>query len=189
VNFAQQDKVGKMKKFFLLILLLGFCAPQAGSQESVTVDNVIAAVNRLDLHTVRQLLKQNPQAINEVGSDGEVPLSACIISRADPAYPSAKLDCIRFLLDLGADPNQRVAGIAPLESAMLVDIEIVKLLLEAGADPNDPADDGLTPLGTAQGLHGETAEEIRSLMREASQRYRRGDESIDGSGSEVEQDS
>jgi ankyrin repeat protein len=155
--------MNSVKCLILVALLLTVSGLPARGQEMVTADDVVAAATQFDIHSVRKLLKQNPQAVNEIGSDGESPLSGCLIAQSGTA-PQAKLDCVRFLLDQGADPNLRVGGVAPLELAMLMDIELVKLLLNAGADPNNAAEDGLTPIDTAQGLHGETADEIRALL-------------------------
>ena len=160
-----------MKRTVILLLsivCIGLSTQATWSQELVTADHLVAAVNQLDLHSVRKLLKQNPQAVNQFGSDGESPLTACILTRTNTAHPDAQLECIRFLLSQGADPNLRVGDIAPLELAMLIDVEIVRLLLEAGADPTDQSEDGLTPLDTANSLKSKTADEVRALLLNAS---------------------
>ncbi len=63
---------------------------------------------------------------------------------------------IRDLLDMGADPNFRKDGNAPLEHAAGLtayndeeaakNVEIVRLLLDRGADVNSKDQDGVTPL-------------------------------------------
>ena len=148
----------------ILVFLLVLCCCSVSAEQKVSVEQLIDAAQRLELHTLRQLLDKDGGSINQIGPNGDSPLSAAILSKAEVA-PEIQRDVVRFLLQKGADPDLRTGDIAPLELAMLKDVEMVKILLKAGADPLSEAQDGLTPLGTASGLDGEKAEEIRALLQ------------------------
>lgn len=155
----------KSTSFSLILLLLFALLGPVFGQEMVTADQFIAATKQFDIHTLRKLLKQNPQVINELGTDGTSALSESITSRVESGPPEVKLQCVRFLLDQGADPNLRTGDISPLELGMVMDIEIVKMLLNAGADPMSKGEEGISPMDTAEGLKGERAEKIKALLK------------------------
>lgn len=88
-------------------------------------------------------------------------------------YASGNLkssDAVRFLLEMGVDPNQSSnvpnwKGLAPLhEAAEYGNVEIVKLLLEAGADPQAATEHGFTPISRAEERDDDLKEEIISLL-------------------------
>ncbi|KAL5711323.1 hypothetical protein ACHQM5_021792 [Ranunculus cassubicifolius] len=65
------------------------------------------------------------------------------------------LQCVKVLLEAGADPNAESIGLTPLTmAASQQDTEIIKCLLEAGADPNVTNLEGMSPLEIAA-FHGD----------------------------------
>lgn len=153
-----------MKHIFFFTLLALFLAGPASAQEVVSPEEFVQAARRHDIHALRKMLGRDKSVVDRLDQGGDTALSAALTSRGDAGVPEAKLACVRYLLDQGADPNLRTGDIAPLELAMLVDVQLVEALLKAGADPNSPSTEGITPYDTAQGLEGPTAEQIRQLM-------------------------
>lgn len=82
------------------------------------------------------------------------------------ATERGELECVRLLLEAGADTNARNGfGASPLHLAAIFErTEIMSLLLNAGADPNSKTERGTTPLMCAA-YAGNTA--MVSLLLEA----------------------
>lgn len=102
-----------------------------------------AAVGNLNL--LQQRLAENPAQINEFSNDGYFPLGyACFFGR---------LECVRYLLDTGANVNQHANNpqrVAPIHAACANgNLEIVKMIIDAGADVNSQQANGFRPLHTA----------------------------------------
>jgi ankyrin repeat protein len=109
--------------------------------------DVFEAAAAGDTRRVRELVGQDHDLANAVAPDGFSPLGLAAFFK--------RREIVRFLLEMGADPQRasRQGGFTPLHSAVAtdageVDVEIVRLLLDKGADPNARAQSGSTPLHT-----------------------------------------
>jgi hypothetical protein len=101
--------------------------------------NIIDAAQKNDLMTIRQIIKSGFD-VSTTNKYGESILDEVISDLSDGGeLQTHRLEVVRLLLELGANPNQRdTDGMGSLTSAMLVmDTEMLRLLLEAGALPNE----------------------------------------------------
>ena len=76
------------------------------------------------------------------------------LTETSPLYEAAynkAHECVKILLDMGADPNQAdIWGCTPLSAAVMnTDTFLVNILLERGANPNPEGLKGKTPLHIA----------------------------------------
>ena len=83
------------------------------------------------LDRVRELVAADPTLVNEAAPSEWTPLHFAAFS--------GNVDCVRFLLDQGADPHRRAmvsSKITPLAAAMFTRrFETTQMLLDRGADP------------------------------------------------------
>jgi len=90
---------------------------------------------------VRRALEADPEALNEVGSDGTTPLCAAALW--------GHIGILRILLDAGADPGLKNSGgprWTALHAATLQEQgKACMLLLDYKADPHDRDIEGVTP--------------------------------------------
>jgi ankyrin repeat protein len=97
---------------------------------------------------------------DDMGRSGVTPVQACAIR---PARNEGVLDCIRTLIDAGADLSKRgMGGMTALAFACVKgDIEVVKLLLKAGSPVSLPDNCGRSPLHwAAEHGHSEVVGEL-----------------------------
>lgn len=102
-----------------------------------------AALGRL--LDVRDILRNDPDAVNEYGSDGHTPLGL--------ASFFGHIEIAELLLAAGANPNRESRNfqrVAPIHSAVAAgSFPIVKMLLDAGANPRKEQETGFTALHSA----------------------------------------
>lgn len=102
------------------------------------------AINEEDLETIRSILKDQPERVNEISDSGRSPLHQALCW--------GKHKAVSLLLSCGADVNVRdKEGYTPLHEAVnSLDIRFdsIKALIERGADVNAKAEGGyeITPL-------------------------------------------
>ncbi|MCI0710692.1 MAG: ankyrin repeat domain-containing protein [Chloroflexi bacterium] len=112
-------------------------------ERAAVPEQFIAACERVDEATARQLLNQHPHLVAELPDHHQ-----CLI--ADMAW-EGKLDAVKLLLELGFDVNFRsVHDSTPLDRAAFHGFaDIIQVLLEHGADLNVLNEFETTPLRTA----------------------------------------
>jgi|KBSMisStandDraft_5_1062788.scaffolds.fasta_scaffold152234_2 ankyrin repeat protein len=141
-----------------LILLGGLlvAALPAWAQQSLSGQNLIDAVKRQDVASVRTLLSARPN-VNSVGADGATALHWAV-QRNNP-------DLVDMLLRAGADAKASTRYQVPVLyfAALNGNARIVDRLLTAGADANATAYEGQTMLMTAA-LSGQP-DVVRMLLR------------------------
>ncbi|MGI8783978.1 MAG: ankyrin repeat domain-containing protein [Acidobacteriota bacterium] len=99
------------------------------------------AIRGGDIGKVRALLAGDRSLVNVRDIDGVTPLMYAALYGTQ--------ECLRFLLDQGADPNARnSAGVTALMWAV-GDVDKVRLLVSRGADVNAKSNEGKTPLSMA----------------------------------------
>jgi ankyrin repeat protein len=103
--------------------------------------------------------------------DADVDSEADNSSHVQPFHSAAagrNAECVRILLDAGAEVNARQAGgYTPLmEAALQGSEEMVRALVDAGADPTLRSDEGKSSIDFAETEgHGEVAELLRSAPK------------------------
>lgn len=152
------------------------------SDKKKNVQQIVAAINRHDMESLRKLLAQGAHPNAHILDDyhGETPV---LLSAAGAQF----LEGVRILLDAGADPNAFMSGgrgarggATPLHFAIIGcgegpgsyvkhtredflqnRLKIVDLLLKAGADPNAVAKGDTLPLAeAASGGHYEIVQRL-----------------------------
>ena len=121
-----------------------------------------AALGRLP--AVQQALRENPQLLDALSSDGFPPIGlAAFFGQREVAA---------WLLEQGADPRQiadNAMRVQPLHSAVAGGhLEVARLLLEHGADVNAQQQGGFTPLHAA--AQNGQADMIRLLLGHGADR-------------------
>lgn len=102
------------------------------------------AIRDGDIAQIKTLLKNSRININAADADGTTPLMHAVVN--------ASTDCVRFLLDQGADPNiSNKAGATALMWAV-PDPRKVDLLIARGAKVNVVSSDGRSPVRIAISL-------------------------------------
>jgi ankyrin repeat protein len=132
--------------------------------------DAIAAARTRPLDALEAAATGSAERLRELlGSDRDAVLAARTWEGFDAIGLAAFLggaDCVRALLEAGADPDGDPAnpfGVRPVHAAAAHrDAEAMRLLLEAGADPNAAQNGGFTPMDTAR-QNGD--EEMAALLR------------------------
>ena len=149
------------------------------SGQKVVRDFLLSGLDGLDIHEaaavgdtdrLADLLRQQPELVSSMSSDGWTPLHLAA------AFGGAR--AVRLLLEHGADPHvvSRAMSNQPLHAALAIsnDPEAVKLLLHHGAAVNATQMGGYTPLH--QAASGGKAEMADLLLAAGADRNRRCDQ-------------
>jgi len=99
---------------------------------------------------VRVLIERGaPLDEHAPGFNGVAPINSA--AATDMSSLDEAVECVRLLLEAGADPNGRQDGAATAlhTAAMVGSEEMARLLVAAGADPDAAMDDGRTPRSIA----------------------------------------
>lgn len=102
---------------------------------------------------VRVLIERGaPLDEHAPGFNGVAPINSA--AATDMSSLDEAVECVRLLLEAGADPHGRQGGAATAlhTAAMVGSPEMVRLLVAAGADPDAESDDGRTPRTIAPDL-------------------------------------
>ncbi len=103
-----------------------------------------------------KLLREHPETVNRSGTSGFTPLMYAVL------YGDA--NCVRLLLEAGADPNLRNLGNASALMYASDDPDKTRLLLDRGADANARSDEGQTPLLIAAAGHANASAVVQLLL-------------------------
>jgi len=126
---------------------------------AATASEIHDAVGLSNIAKIEELLKANPECVNEYNDRGQTPLLMWI-------NPSRNLDVIKLLLEHKADPNAPMKDFSketPMHMACQWGLsDVVELLLEKGANPRCRDHDGATPIFFAAG--GNHAQIVKRLL-------------------------
>lgn len=158
--------MGRLAQSFEIFKIMPFT--YLDSDDDASLPLIFRAVERGDLETVRRVLAEDPNLVNETLDTDDQPLHIACWQK----YESM----VKVLIAAGADVNARGDfGSTPLHYAVFEGDEystpIVRALLVAGADPNliDKRSSS-TPLKWAQREHHDgLAESIRLLKAKMEQ--------------------
>jgi len=108
---------------------------------------------------LRKLLSEQPELLNYVNQNGYTPLSS--------ACENSEEECVKLLLELGANVNLGAKRITPIFTALLTgDKNIVKMLLDFSANPNERGPDGFSLIHYA--VQKKSAGIVRKLLQTGS---------------------
>lgn len=133
------------------------------TDDDASLPLIFRATERGDLQTVKRLVAENPEVVNEVIETQDQPLHIACWQKYETI--------VRVLIQAGADVNSRGDfGATPLHYAVFEGDEystpIVKALLSAGADPNLVDNRAsATPLKWAQREHHDGLAESIKLLK------------------------
>ncbi|MCJ1376569.1 hypothetical protein MMC20_007812 [Loxospora ochrophaea] len=145
---ALQVAAGKGHTAVVRLLLENGADPEKGEETGISLIN--AATNG-HLEIVKILCLQGKMSPNtQLGGTGSTALCHAAELRDERTYKEAGVEMVKFLLDLGANPNLSGQGRSPLDTAALHGYEsVVRLLLDHGADPTRKDALSFTPLLSA----------------------------------------
>jgi ankyrin repeat protein len=133
-----------------LLLAKGACTNKLTSRYESTLHFAVSEHTRTQdtIKRIIQMLYKNHVNINGKDCLGYTPLHILISSQPDTQADDT--DIAQYLLDLGADINNKSCGITPLMTAVKRNnFKMVSFLLRAGADVNATNSSGLTALDLA----------------------------------------
>ncbi len=133
--------------FRILIIFLLLLVSSVASASTID-DRLLDAAKTGDVSAIKRLVKEGAN-VNSVDNHGVTPLLI--------ATNWNKLDAVKTLLELGADPKYNVGGTSALFIATGRDTEIVRVLIQTGADVNLTTEKyNYSPLGRAAGNRDDT---------------------------------
>ena len=123
--------------------------PEKAAPPDPKGEPLFQAIHKNDVVAVSYFLKKDNSLINVRGSGGATPLMVAALHAGE--------DCMRLLLDLGADPNAHNAAGATALMWAAGDVNKVRLLLARKAQVNVVSENGRTPLMIAARHEGAVA--------------------------------
>lgn len=135
-------------------------APEKAGPADPKGEPLFRAIRKRDLATVRAILKKDKSLVHVKGLGGATPLLYAVLHGSQ--------DCVRLLLDYGADPNARNGAGATALMWAAGDLAKARLLLARGAQVNVASEDGKTPLMIAA-RHEGAAAIVRLLLEKGAQ--------------------
>src|SRR5579864_173424 len=132
-------------------------APEKSGPPDPRGEPLFRAIRKRDLAEIETILKKDDSLVNVKGIGGATPVMYAAIHGSE--------DCVRFLLEHGADPNVRNGAGATALMWAAGDPGKVRLLLARGAQVNVASEDGRTPLMIA--AHYQDAAASARLLLEA----------------------
>ena len=133
--------------------------PEKAAPPDPKGEPLFRAIHDGDLGAVRAILRKNKSLVNVRGNGGATPLMVAALH--------AGVDCMRLLLDQGADPNARNGAEATALMWAAGDLDKVRLLLARGAQVNVASENGKTPLMIAA-RHEGSAAVVRSMLEKGA---------------------
>lgn len=134
-------------------------APEKAGPPDPRGEPLFGEIRKGDLGAVRAILREDKSLANVRGTGGATPLMYAALHAGE--------DCLRSLLDQGADPNTRNGSGATALMWAAGDLSKVRLLLARGAQVNAASEDGRTPLMIAA-RHEGAAPVVRLLLEKGA---------------------
>ena len=127
-NFQSQNTLAEYKEM----------VRKAQSFEDTHLDLIVDAIKQENSAAVKELLTENMEKINQVGSTNKKTLLDIATENASLFKSTSSYEIVKTLLEQGADPNiHHPETSSPLvKYALILPEEMFEALLSAGADPD-----------------------------------------------------